>query len=75
MKKELVSVEYRPAKGGMISTTNMRTKRPGVGGGPDFNHEREEMVHPSMEQAQAHMGKMMAGCFPRGAAPVEPESK
>lgn len=63
MKKELVSVEFRPAKGGMISRTNMKSPRGGQGGGPSYDHESEETVHPTMEHATAHMGKMMAGCF------------
>jgi hypothetical protein len=74
MKKELVSVELRPAKGGVISRTNMKTSRGGQGGGPSYDHNSEETVHPTMEHMQAHIGKMMGMAFPKGAEPTpEPE--
>lgn len=66
-KPQLISIEVRPAKGGVISRTSMQTPRSGQGGGPMMDHNSEEMVHPTMEHMQAHMGKMMAGCFPKGA--------
>lgn len=66
-KKELRSVRFEPAKGGVISETETRVHRGGSGGGPEYDHEREMGVHPTMEHAKEHLGKMMAGCFKDGA--------
>ena len=66
-KPKLVAVEFRPAKNGIISETRTRTPRGGQGGGPDFDHETEQAVHPNVKHAQAHLAKCMGG----GAEPDE----
>lgn len=66
-KRELVAVEFRPAKNGIISEARVRTKRSGQGGGPDYDHETETAVHPNAKHAQAHLAALMGG----GAKPEE----
>lgn len=62
-KSTIESVSFRPAKGGVISETSHRTKRSGQGGGPMHDYDHETAVHPSMEHAQAHLGKMLGDCY------------
>ena len=59
-KSELVEVSYRPAKGGIVSETRTRTRRSGQGGGPDYDHETEQGVHPTTQHAQAHLKELFA---------------
>lgn len=66
-KRELVSVQFRPVKGGVISDTYTRTKRSGQGGGPSFDEEKDTAVHPNVKHAQAHLAALMGG----GAKPEE----
>ena len=66
-KRELIAVELRPAKNGFISEARTRTKRSGQGGGPEYDHETDIAVHPSIKHAQAHLAKLMGG----GAEPEE----
>lgn len=73
-KPELLEVSYRPAKGGVVSETRTRTKRSGQGGGPDFDHESETGVHPSLEHAQAHMASVLSDCFTGGSAKPQPNN-
>jgi hypothetical protein len=64
--KELRRVTFEPAKGGVISRTETRSKR-SSNSGPEFEHGEEMGVHPNLKHAQEHLGKMMAGCFKDGA--------
>lgn len=74
-KGETVGVEFKPATGGIISTTHMRFKRGGQGGGPDFDHEHEEAVHPTMEHAVGHLRTTLGGVFGKSETePVKGES-
>jgi hypothetical protein len=63
-KGEFHSLEFRPAKGGAVSTTRMKYKRGGQGGGPDYDYESQEEVHPNMQSAhdkiKAVMGDVLA---------------
>ena len=72
-KRELVTVEYRPAKNGIISETRTRTARGGQGGGPDYDLDHETAVHRNAGEAQAHLGRVM-GAMPMGGGAV-PEEK
>ena len=47
-KGEIHSVEFRPAKGGAISTTRTKFKRGGTGGGGDYDFEEQNEVHPNL---------------------------
>ena len=67
-KGEVLGIEFKPAKGGLVSETHMRYKRGGQGGGPDWDHESETGVHPNMEHAHAHLEAMMGHCFGAGEA-------
>lgn len=58
-KGKVHSLEFRPAKGGIISRTVMAHKRGGHGGGPDYDHSSEERVHPDMDSAKAHLESTM----------------
>jgi hypothetical protein len=49
-KGEVMGLEFKPAKGGLISETHMKYKRGGQGGGP-------------MED---HLAAVMGHCFPSG---------
>lgn len=71
-KREVEAVEFRPAKGGVISETKTKVHRGGQGGGPDYDYEREETGHPTHEHAAAHLKKMLGHAF--GQAPVEPKA-
>jgi hypothetical protein len=73
-KPEMMGVRFEPAKGGAISHTETRTRRGGQGGGPDYDHEDDKMVHPTIEHAQAHLADCLGGCFTGGKA-EEPESE
>jgi hypothetical protein len=62
-KAELLEVSYKPAQGGVISETRTRMKRGGQGGGPDYDHETEQAVHPTLEHAQKHLSKVFGKTF------------
>lgn len=62
-KSTITGVDFTPAKGGVISTTSMKTKRGGTGGGPDYEHKSEQTIHPTLEHAQAHLKAKMGGFF------------
>jgi hypothetical protein len=66
-KPEILEVAFKPAKGGVVSETRTRTPRGGQGGGPSFEHDSEQGVHPTMEHAVAHLKSSLGHCF--GAAP------
>lgn len=57
-KRTVESVEFRKAKGGVISETRFKTARGGQGGGPDCDYNHETAIHTTAEHAQAHLGKM-----------------
>ena len=61
--REVESVSYRPAKGGIISETRHKTFRGGQGGGPNFDWGSDDAVHPSMEHAMKHLKSMMGSVF------------
>jgi hypothetical protein len=48
-KGEIHSVEFRPAKGGAVSTTRTKYKRGGTGGGGDYDFEEENEVHSNLD--------------------------
>lgn len=54
-KGEVISVEFRPAKGGVVSETRTKYKRGGQGGGPMDDYEHETAVHSTKEDAAAHL--------------------
>jgi hypothetical protein len=57
--KTLEEVTFRPAKGGhSISETKIKTHRGGQGGGPSYDFEREETMHPTLKHAQDHLAKV-----------------
>lgn len=62
-KSEVMEVSFRPAKGGVISETRSRTKRGGQGGGPDYDYETENGVHPTVKHAAAHLEKTLGHAF------------
>lgn len=60
-KAILEEVRFRPIEGAhSISTTEHKTPRGGQGGGPDFDYEREEKVHPTEAHAVAHLKTVFA---------------
>ena len=60
-KESIDEVAFRPIAGAhSISVTRTKTARGGQGGGPDFDYESEEKVHPTLKHAQAHL----AAVFP-----------
>jgi len=65
-KGEVMRLEFKPAKGGLISETHMKYKRGGQGGGPMEDHEMESAVHRPMKHAQEHLAAVMGHCFPSG---------
>jgi hypothetical protein len=70
-KRTVVEVSFRPAKGGVVSETRTETKRGGQGGGPSMDYDQETAVHPTAEDAHAHLDKMMAGCWGKGSETPE----
>lgn len=62
-KPEVVGIEFKPAKGGMMSETRTRQQRSGQGGGPLMEHDSEMAIHPTMDHAKAHLEKCMGHCF------------
>jgi hypothetical protein len=62
-KREVMAIEFKPAKGGIASETHFREHRSGQGGGPLMGHESEMGVHPDMASATAHLEKHMGHCF------------
>ena len=62
-KREVVAIEFKPAKGGIASETHFREHRGGQGGGPLMEHESEMGVHPDMASATAHLEKHLGHCF------------
>jgi len=65
-KGEVMGLEFKPAKGGLISETTTKYKRGGQGGGPMEDHERESAVHPTIKHAQEHLAAVMGHCCPSG---------
>ncbi len=69
--KKLEEVTFRPAKGGhSISSTRFKTARGGQGGGPSFDYNSEETMHPTAEHAAKHLAKVFhaeAGTDKEGA--------
>lgn len=61
--RECVSVEFKPAKGGVVSESRFETKRGGQGGGPMMDYDHETAVHPTEESAHEHLGKMLGQHF------------
>ena len=57
-KRILDGVEYRPAKGGIVSKTTHKIARGGQGGGPAFDFESEDAVHPTAKHAAGHLQAM-----------------
>lgn len=58
-KSKLEEVTFRPAKGGhSISSTRFKTQRGGQGGGPSFDYNSEETMHPTAEHAAKHLAKV-----------------
>ncbi len=74
-KAEVTGVNYSPAKGGVISETSTRKKRPGQGGGSDFDHATEKAVHPTLKHAQDHMASTMGKFFAAKDAAPKQESE
>jgi hypothetical protein len=65
-KRICESVEFRPAKGGVVSETRYKVARGGQGGGPTHDYEHESGVHATKEDAHAHLDKMMGGAWATG---------
>lgn len=64
MKKcSVESIKFTPAKGGMISQTELKTERGGQGGGPTHDYTAETTVHPTMDHAVAHMKAKLGHAF------------
>jgi hypothetical protein len=61
MKESVESVEFRKAKGGMVSETRYKSKRSGQGGGGDYDYRHETAIHPNAEHAGKHLAKMFGG--------------
>lgn len=78
-KHEIESVEFRGAKGGIVSETRMRHKRPGQGGGPDYDYKHETGVHPTLEHAKEHLetalGHLFTGASKEGAKEEKAEGE
>jgi hypothetical protein len=74
-KPEILGVEYSPAKGGVVSHTNTRVKRPGQGGGGDFDHKSVTTIHPTLKHAQDHMAGVMGKFFASKDTAEAPEEK
>lgn len=72
-KGEVESVQFKPAKGGVISETRHKIKRGGQGGGPLHDYEHETAVHPTIESAHAHLTAMMGHSFAGKAEEKEEE--
>lgn len=62
-KPTVTSVEFRPAKGGVVSETRTETKRGGQGGGPMCDYDSATAVHPTLESAADHLKKHMGNAF------------
>jgi hypothetical protein len=58
-ERELMSVEFTPAKGGVVSETRMKVK--GKGDYPD--HRTSRAIHASMADATRHLKSAMGDCF------------
>lgn len=65
-KPEVEHVSFRPAKGGIVSETSMKTTRGGQGGGPLHDYGSETAVHGSMAHAVKHLKEKMGHCFGGG---------
>lgn len=74
-KPEVVRISFEPAEGGLVSETNMKYKRGGQGGGPDWDHETERAIHPTMEHAQEHLAEHMGQHFGAKKAVKEEPAK
>jgi hypothetical protein len=58
-EREIMGINFKPAKNGWTSETQHRTFRGGQGGGSSHDYGSEDMVHNTIEHAKAHLGKMM----------------
>ena len=72
---EVHSIEFKPAKGGLISSTHLRFKRGGQGSGPDYDNETEMAVHPTIEHAAAHLKTRFGRTFKSEPAAEEQSSE
>jgi hypothetical protein len=72
-KGEVQEVSFRPAEGGLVSETHTKFKRSGQGGGPDFDHERETAIHPTIEHAHDHLSAMLGHHFGTEKKAAKPE--
>ncbi len=49
--------------GGVTSTTMMRSKRGGTGGGPEYDHTEEKAHHSTLASLHKHIAKHMGPAF------------
>lgn len=66
-KGEIEHIMLRPAKGGVVSSTSMKYKRGGQGGGPSHDYEEETRVHPTHEHLASHLKDVLGHVYEHAA--------
>ena len=74
-KREVAEITIKPAAGGVTTETRHKVSRGGQGGGPAYDHEQANAIHPDMKSLRKHLNDHLGHCFSGGGEPKASDAK